>query len=154
VHFSIGSRLGSEHPERRARDEMALEIEGDVPSESRDQLSRRDQFAHDSALEESGFEPLVPLPSQRNRGTGPMSPIASIRVALVIRLANSISISVATETSGSNPISSSGGSHKLDHVDPGVTAEPTCRSTPVTVRMPETQAYLGADWKFESSPLQ
>ena len=30
VYFSIGSRLGSEDPERRARDEMALEIEGIV----------------------------------------------------------------------------------------------------------------------------
>jgi hypothetical protein len=31
----------------------------------------------DSALEESGFEPLVPLQSQHNHGTGPMSPTAS-----------------------------------------------------------------------------
>jgi hypothetical protein len=41
----------------------------------------RTEFAVDSALEESGFEPLVPLQSQHNRGTGPMSPTASIRVA-------------------------------------------------------------------------
>jgi hypothetical protein len=37
-----------------------------------------------------------------------MSPTASIQVALLIRLANSISISVASGTSGSNPLSSSG----------------------------------------------
>ena len=39
------------------------------------------RFALDSPLEESGFEPLVPLQSWHNRGTGPMSPTASIRVA-------------------------------------------------------------------------
>jgi hypothetical protein len=33
-------------------------------------------FAQDSPLEERGFEPLVP--PQHNRGTGPMSPTASI----------------------------------------------------------------------------
>jgi hypothetical protein len=66
------------------------------------------RFASDSPVEESGFEPLVPLPSQPNRDTGPMSPIPSIQVASVIPLANSISISVATESSGSNPVSSSG----------------------------------------------
>jgi hypothetical protein len=38
----------------------------------------------DCLLEESGFEPLVPLQKQRNRGAGPMSPTASIRVALLI----------------------------------------------------------------------
>jgi hypothetical protein len=37
-----------------------------------------------------------------------MSPTASIQVALLIRFANSISISVASGTSGSNPLSSSG----------------------------------------------
>jgi hypothetical protein len=37
-----------------------------------------------------------------------MSPTASIRVVLLIPLANSISISVASGTSGSNPLSSSG----------------------------------------------
>src|SRR4051794_34821144 len=47
------------------------------------------EFAADSALEETGFEPLVPLRSH-NRDTGPMSPIRSNRVALVIPLANSI----------------------------------------------------------------
>jgi hypothetical protein len=40
--------------------------------------------------------------------TGLMSPTASIRVGLVIPLANSISISVASGTSSSNPLSSSG----------------------------------------------
>src|SRR3954449_2625638 len=40
----------------------------------------------DSPLEEGGFEPLVPLQSQQDRGTGPMSPTASIRVAFVIPL--------------------------------------------------------------------
>ena len=45
----------------------------------------------DCLLEEAGFEPLVPLQNQHNRGAGPMSPIPSIRVALVIPLANSIS---------------------------------------------------------------
>jgi hypothetical protein len=54
------------------------------------------EFVPDSPLEESGFEPLVPLRSQHNRGIGPISPIASIRVPLVIPLANSISISVAS----------------------------------------------------------
>ena len=44
----------------------------------------RDRGFADSLLEESGFEPLVPLQSQHNRGTGPMSPTASIRVALLI----------------------------------------------------------------------
>jgi hypothetical protein len=62
----------------------------------------------DSLLEESGFEPLVPLQNQHNRGTRPMSPTAGIRVAFVIPLADSISISVASGTSGSNPLSSSG----------------------------------------------
>jgi ParB-like chromosome segregation protein Spo0J len=33
----------------------------DILSESSDRLSRRDRFAHDSPLEETGFEPLVPL---------------------------------------------------------------------------------------------
>jgi hypothetical protein len=66
------------------------------------------RFVHDSSLEEGGFEPLVPPQNQHNRGTGPMSPTASIRVGLVIPLANSISISVASGTSGSNPLSSSG----------------------------------------------
>src|SRR5438477_6711035 len=42
--------------------------------------------------------------SQQDRGIGPMSPTAGIRVAF----ANSISISVASGTSGSNPLSSSG----------------------------------------------
>jgi hypothetical protein len=46
---------------------------GDAPPKVR--------FASDSPLEESGFEPLVPLQSQHNRGTGPMSPTASIQVA-------------------------------------------------------------------------
>src|SRR5205085_1602056 len=45
--------------------------------------------------------------NQHNRGTGPMSPTASIRVALLTPLANSISISVASGTSGSNLLSSS-----------------------------------------------
>jgi hypothetical protein len=45
---------------------------------------------------------------QHNRGTGPMSPTASIRVGFVIPFENSISISVASGTSGSNPLSSSG----------------------------------------------
>jgi hypothetical protein len=45
--------------------------------------------------------------------TGLMSPTASIRVGLVIPLANSISISVASGTSGSNPLSSSGESANL-----------------------------------------
>ena len=58
-------------------------------------------------LEGTGFEPLVPLRSRHNRGAGPMSPIPSIRVALLFPLANSISISVASGTSGSNPLSSS-----------------------------------------------
>jgi hypothetical protein len=40
-----------------------------------------EEFA-DSSLEESGFEPLVPLRNQHNRGIGPISPIASIRVPL------------------------------------------------------------------------
>jgi hypothetical protein len=40
-----------------------------------------------------------------------MSPTASIRVGLLVPLANSISISVASGTSGSNPLSSSGGSN-------------------------------------------
>jgi hypothetical protein len=53
----------------------------------------------DWLLEEGGFEPLVPLQRQHDRGTGPMSPTASIRVALVIPLANAISISVASGTS-------------------------------------------------------
>jgi hypothetical protein len=66
------------------------------------------EFAADSPLEEGGFEPLVPPQSQHNRGTGPMSPTASIRVGLVIPLANSISISVGSGTSGSNPLSSCG----------------------------------------------
>jgi hypothetical protein len=57
--------------------------------------------------DESGFEPLVPVRSQHNRGIGPISPIASIRVPLVMPLANSISISVASGTSDSNPPSSS-----------------------------------------------
>ena len=39
------------------------------------------QVPPDSLLEESGFEPLVPLQNRRNRGTGPMSPTAGIRVA-------------------------------------------------------------------------
>jgi hypothetical protein len=39
------------------------------------------EFAPDSALEEGGFEPLVPSQSQHNRGTGPMSPTSSIPVA-------------------------------------------------------------------------
>jgi hypothetical protein len=73
----------------------------------------RDREFADSLLEESGFEPLVPLQSQHNRGTGPMSPTASIRVALLIPLANSISISVASGTSGSNLLSSSGESSEL-----------------------------------------
>jgi hypothetical protein len=38
------------------------------------------EFA-DSLLEESGFEPLVPLLNRHNRRTGRMSPTASIRVA-------------------------------------------------------------------------
>jgi hypothetical protein len=62
----------------------------------------------DWLLEEGGFEPLVPPQSQHNRGTGPMSPTASIRVGLVIPVAYSISITVASGTSGSNPPSSSG----------------------------------------------
>jgi hypothetical protein len=41
----------------------------------------RDREFADSPLEESGFEPLVPLQNRRNRGTDPMSPTASIRVA-------------------------------------------------------------------------
>jgi hypothetical protein len=61
----------------------------------------------DSPQEQSGFEPLVPLRSQHNRGTGPMSPIPSIGVTLVIPLANSVSISVASGTIGSNPLCSS-----------------------------------------------
>jgi hypothetical protein len=67
----------------------------------------RDRWFADSPLEEAGFELLVPLQSQHNRGTGPMSPTASIRIALLIPLANSISISVASGTRGSNPLSSS-----------------------------------------------
>jgi hypothetical protein len=35
----------------------------------------------DCLLEQAGFEPLVPLQNRRNRGTGPMSPTAGIRVA-------------------------------------------------------------------------
>jgi hypothetical protein len=61
----------------------------------------------DCLLEESGFEPLVPLRSQHNRGIGPISPIASIRIPLVMPLADSISISVASGASDSNPPSSS-----------------------------------------------
>jgi hypothetical protein len=71
------------------------------------QVGRSRWFAQDSPLE-GGFEPLVPLQSQHNRSTGPMSPTASIRVASVIPLGNSISISVAGGTSSSNPLSSSG----------------------------------------------
>src|SRR5436305_1226455 len=41
-----------------------------------------------SPLEEGGFEPLVPLQSQQDRGTGPMSPTASIRVAFPIQSAS------------------------------------------------------------------
>src|SRR5438067_1053485 len=37
--------------------------------------------AVDSPLEESGFEPLVPLQNRHNRGICHMSPTASIRVA-------------------------------------------------------------------------
>jgi hypothetical protein len=71
--------------------------------------ARRDVgFALDSLLEEGGFEPLVPPLSQHNRGTGPMSPTASIRVGLVIPVAYSISLTVASGTGGSNPPSSSG----------------------------------------------
>jgi hypothetical protein len=47
-----------------------------------------------------------------------MSPTASIRVASVIPLANSISISVASGTSGSNPLSSSGESAANFSVSP------------------------------------
>jgi hypothetical protein len=65
-------------------------------------------FALDSPVEENGFEPLVQLQNRRNRGTGPMSRTAGIRVCLLIPLATSISISVASGTSGSNPPSSSG----------------------------------------------
>src|SRR5690349_18736072 len=65
-------------------------------------------FADDSPQEDGGFEPVVPPQRQHNRGTGPMSPTASIRVGLVIPLANSISIPVASGTSGSNPLCSSG----------------------------------------------
>jgi hypothetical protein len=65
------------------------------------------RFAADSPVEESGFEPLVPLRSQHNRGIGPISPIASIRVPLVMPRADSISISVASGASDSNPPSSS-----------------------------------------------
>jgi hypothetical protein len=78
-------------------------------------LAGHRRYAHITTLRcdpvnppESGFEPLVPLQSQHNRGTGPMAPSASTRVALLIPLANSISISVASGTSGSNPLSSSG----------------------------------------------
>jgi hypothetical protein len=39
------------------------------------------RFGEDSPLEESGFEPLVPLLNRHNRRTGRMSPTASIRVA-------------------------------------------------------------------------
>jgi hypothetical protein len=69
--------------------------------------TQRNRWFAFSPLEEGGFEPLVPPQRQQNRGTGPMSPTASIRVGLVIPLANSNSISVATGTSGSNPLSSS-----------------------------------------------
>ena len=65
-------------------------------------------FVADAASEEGGFRAAGPTRSQHNRGTGPMSPIASIRVGLVIPLAKSISISVASGTSGSNPPSSTG----------------------------------------------
>jgi hypothetical protein len=43
--------------------------------------THRNRWFADSPLEESGFEPLVPLLNRNNRGTGPMSPTASIRVA-------------------------------------------------------------------------
>jgi hypothetical protein len=38
-------------------------------------LRERDRWFADSPLEETGFEPLVPLRSQHNRGAGPTSPI-------------------------------------------------------------------------------
>jgi hypothetical protein len=76
----------------RIRDKIAASKRGACAVEQ----PLRDRGFADSPVEESGFEPLVPLRSQHNRGIGPISPIASIRVPLVIPLANSISISVAS----------------------------------------------------------
>ncbi|HEY1896637.1 MAG TPA: hypothetical protein VGG62_10215, partial [Terracidiphilus sp.] len=104
-----GMALGPEVVEQIHRRIVAIAREHRVRlTHSELLVSSRVGFAPDSPLEESGFEPLVPLQNQHNRGTAPMSPTASIRVALLIPLANSISISVPSGTSGSNPLSSSG----------------------------------------------
>jgi hypothetical protein len=52
----------------------ARPIASSSPAPCRQPLARDQGFA-DSPLEESGFEPLVPLESQHNRGSGPMSPM-------------------------------------------------------------------------------
>jgi hypothetical protein len=61
--------------DRRRRQVYLVFEDGRLPPE------QRSEFALDSPLEEGGFEPLVPLQNRQNRGTGPMSPTASIRVA-------------------------------------------------------------------------
>jgi hypothetical protein len=67
---------------------MSLMVEGVVdrkisitPPEKRLVATVCDRWFADSPLEESGFEPLVPLLNRHNRRTGRMSPTASIRVA-------------------------------------------------------------------------
>jgi hypothetical protein len=87
--------------------EESVHLARQLGARSNGPIPTAEQFVADSALEEGGFEPLVPPQLQHNRGTGPISPTARIRVGLVIPLANSISISVASGTSGSNPLSSS-----------------------------------------------
>ena len=64
-------------------------------------------FAPDSSCGGNRIRTAGPTSESAQPRHRPMSPIPSIRVALVIPLANLISISVASGTAGSNPVSSS-----------------------------------------------
>jgi hypothetical protein len=69
-----------------ARQFSLLKREADTPGRPSFVPSRGiDRFARDSPLEESGFEPLVPLGGQHNRGSGPMSPSVSSAGRLKMR---------------------------------------------------------------------
>ena len=63
-----------------------------------------------------------------------MSPTASIRVALLIPLANSISISAASGTSGLNPLSSTGESkaNPISWIMVDADAKKLASATPIT----------------------
>src|SRR5690242_16506756 len=54
----------------------------------------RDREFADSPLEESGFEPLVPLQTRHNRGTGPMHP-SCILIPLAIESASLLQVGPA-----------------------------------------------------------